>query len=224
MKRRQFVSWLAAPVVAALAALVLAAVPASASTAPLAVGIPQTITTVHGAQTTVLTRGVHRPRRPRRARGGSRPRAMEGRARVVVDRRGVVGRRGVQAARALNGNPCATGWLGMSRSELGNVVYTFKASTYYCWNGVIVTYHSTSFYWSVTSWGYAFGDNWVDGWILFHCYVAQGSRTNCSGNDEQSIGNFGSNSGEGGAGNQIDINQWENFHGQYFNSWSQHGY
>ncbi len=187
MKRRQFVSWLAAPVVAALAALVLAVVPASASTAPLAVGRPQTITIVHGAQTTVITRGV-------------------------------------QAARALNGNPCATGWLGMSRSELGNVVYSFKASTYYCWNEVIVTYHSTSFYWSVTSWGYAFGDNWVDGWILFHCYVAQGSRTNCSGNDEQSIGNFGSNSGEGGAGNQIDINQWENFHGQYFNSWSQHGY
>jgi|ERR1700677_3582768 hypothetical protein len=178
--------WIATPI-AALAALAFSAGPAFASTGLSTASAPQTVTTVHGDQTTSVTSST-------------------------------------RAATPLAGNPCSTGELTVTIYQLGNELYSWEASTYYCWNGVIVTYHSTTDYWHVTSLGYLDGSNYQDSYVLFHCYVAEGGTAGCSGNDEQSYGSFGSNSGEGGAGNTVDINQWENYHGQYFNSWSQAGY
>ncbi len=69
----------------------------------------------------------------------------------------------------------------------------FTMNTYFCWNGRIVTYHSTNIQGqatgpgSATGWAYqgtiASGTGW-------YCYVANGSTVNCSGNEEYAQGNF----------------------------------
>lgn len=147
--------------------------------------------------------------------GGPQPAAAAGRGITISTSSGT------EAAPAqAAGVSCATTWNEYWYYQIGNLVFTWKASTYYCWNGVIVTYHSTSYYWSTTSFGHLVGIGFQDGYVAFHCYVASGSRTNCSGNDEQTVGAFGTNTGTigGGAGIDVDINQWQNYHGQAFSS------
>lgn len=64
-------------------------------------------------------------------------------------------------------------------------VFWIRMTTGYCWNGSIVTYHSTTLYWGVTTTGTLTG--WYTQYnpaYTFNCYVAVGSTLGCSGNRE----------------------------------------
>jgi hypothetical protein len=94
----------------------------------------------------------------------------------------------------------------------------FKMDTYFCWNGKIVTYHSTSQNGQATGPGQAIGWSYsgtVDGSVGWYCYVAGYSSTNCSGNEEYAEGNFSQCVLKYGciANWQPYIAEWENYRG-----------
>ena len=135
---------------------------------------------------------------------------------------------GISAAPARAGDPCRTSWTKVVHYQPAGVrAWTFKATTRWCWNGLTVTYHKTTWSQNVTWTGYHIDDQgWQGGWKTFNCYVAAGSTRKCSGNHEVVVGNFGTNSGTvgGGAGLRVSIQQWENYHGVYLHSYKVVGY
>jgi hypothetical protein len=118
------------------------------------------------------------------------------------------------SATASTGDPCETSWTKYSSSAAGNLLYSFEASTYWCWNGAVVTSHKTSYHYVITSLGTLDGYGWDSGDITFNCYVASGSTRSCSGNHESVNGNFGIEA----SGFTVAIDQSENYKGQYFHS------
>ena len=92
-----------------------------------------------------------------------------------------------------DGTRCKTG----TKTKTGNDPYGFalawyQMTTYFCYNGDIVTYHSTQVNGGITTLG-AIGGwayNGTPSGINFHCYVAHGSTENCSGNQEEAQGQF----------------------------------
>jgi hypothetical protein len=92
----------------------------------------------------------------------------------------------------------------------------YEMDTYFCWNGVIVTYHSTSTKYGTTVVGKAEGWQFDgQGELGFHCYVAVGSTRNCSGNTEYRQGHFSLCVPQVGCrvGWDPTIQEWENYHG-----------
>jgi len=87
---------------------------------------------------------------------------------------------------------CATYTVTVSNYDaLRIILFSFHMVTYFCWNGVIVTYHSTSVGAGVTGTGVATGWEYTGhSGIDFTCYVASGSTRNCSGNSESDYGYF----------------------------------
>jgi hypothetical protein len=115
-----------------------------------------------------------------------------------------------------SGNACANIWVGFTSSLAGNVLWTFRQTTNYCWNGSIVTSHSTGYSWSVTSWGSVSGYRFQG--LAYNkqvCYVASGRTNNCSGNYQSLAATFGSNTGTigGGTGQCVQAQQWELYNG-----------
>jgi len=49
------------------------------------------------------------------------------------------------------GDPCKTSWTQVNDYITGARIFSFKASTYWCWNGSTVTSHRTSYSWLTTS-------------------------------------------------------------------------
>jgi hypothetical protein len=123
---------------------------------------------------------------------------------------------GVDAA----GNACRVGWSKITHKDVfGITLWWLKMTTTWCYNGVTVTSHSTSITHDVTGPGTALGWSWHGQNSGFACYVAKGSSRNCSGNHEWVTA-------------QLDfiplpvtcvqkLNEWENYHGQFF--WSSAG-
>jgi len=100
---------------------------------------------------------------------------------------------------------------------LGIILFSFNMSTYWCYNGSIVTYHSTGVNHGITGTGSATGWEWIgDSGIDFSCYVASGSTKNCSGNEEHSTGYFYNDIT--GQSCSDTLHQWENYKGQFFHS------
>lgn len=69
----------------------------------------------------------------------------------------------------------------------------FTMDTYFCWNGKIVTYHSTRVNGQATGPGQAIGWSYngtIDSSSGWYCYVAGASSTICSGNEEYAQGSF----------------------------------
>jgi hypothetical protein len=116
------------------------------------------------------------------------------------------------------GDPCKLSTNYIDNTDiLGIILFSFNMSTHWCWNGVIVTSHSTGVNHSITGTGAATGWEWIgDTGIDFSCYKASGSTKNCSGNEEHSTGYFynvltGQSCGD-------TLHQWENYKGQFFHS------
>jgi hypothetical protein len=101
----------------------------------------------------------------------------------------------------------------------------FKQTTYWCWNGSIVTTHTTSLNAGTTSSGAATGwtyDGVVDGSKGWHCYLANGGTRPCSGNTEYAEGAFTDcfqpvHQCPIGSWYPF-VQQWENYHGGYFHN------
>lgn len=92
----------------------------------------------------------------------------------------------------------------------------YRMSTYFCWNGTIVTYHYTTTSGGTTAYGAAGGWHFnSEGDLGFHCYVAVGSTKNCSGNTEIRQGHFSDCVLKVGCVQNWDptIQEWENYHG-----------
>jgi hypothetical protein len=94
----------------------------------------------------------------------------------------------------------------------------FTMDTYWCWNGTKVTYHSTTQHGAATGSGNAVGWSYsgtVSGTVGWSCYVAVGSKVNCSGNEEHAQGNFDECALKVGCISkwQPYIQEWENYHG-----------
>ena len=94
-------------------------------------------------------------------------------------------------------------------SDYGVVIAWLQMSTNFCYNRVIVTYHTTRVtHW--TAWSYAPSP------YSFRCYVASGSTRNCSGNQETEDDGFYS----GKIACDIRIQETENYVGQWWINWS----
>ncbi len=94
----------------------------------------------------------------------------------------------------------------------------FTMDTYFCWNGKIITTHSTSEKGQATGPGQTIGWSYngtISGSVGWYCYVANGSSTNCSGNEEYAQGSFSQCEIKYGciASWQPYIAEWENDHG-----------
>jgi hypothetical protein len=124
------------------------------------------------------------------------------------------------------GDPCATGSFEFDLVQWPfnwPTLAWFKMTTYWCWNGVIVTYHNTREAGGVTSSGSAAGWSYTgivqgsDGW---YCYVAKGSHRNCSGNTEFAQGSFPECAFKVGCISSWNpqIQEWENYHGGFFHN------
>ena len=93
-------------------------------------------------------------------------------------------------------------------SSLGLPIAWLQMSTNFCYNGVIVTYHTTKVtHW--TAWSYAPSP------YSFVCYVASGSTRQCSGNRETEDDGFYS----GNIACDIRIQEAENYRGQWSINW-----
>jgi hypothetical protein len=126
----------------------------------------------------------------------------------------------VDEATASAGSLCRTGWAKLSYKDVfGIVLFWYKMTTYWCYNGAIVTTHSTSENAGVTATGSATGWSYL-GVIerSFHCYVASGSTRSCSGNFEDSQGSFQACIAKIGcyASKQPYIYEKENYKGEFF--------
>jgi hypothetical protein len=119
-----------------------------------------------------------------------------------------------------DGTSCRTG----SQMKKANDAYGFELAwytmtTYFCYDNVTVTYHSTHVSGGTTTLGGVGGWSYngtPDG-INFHCYVAAGSTRNCSGNQEEAQGQFQACQ----AGYCYDtwsptITESENYHGTFY--------
>lgn len=116
------------------------------------------------------------------------------------------------------GDPCKTSTNYIDNQDIfGITLSSFNMHTYWCWNGLIVTSHSTGVNHGITTFGSAAGWEWIgDTGVDFSCYIASGSTRNCSGNEEHSTGyfyNFIS-----GQSCSDTLHQWENYKGQFFHS------
>jgi hypothetical protein len=121
------------------------------------------------------------------------------------------------------GDPCATRSFEIDLVEwpLGWPTDAwYKMTTYWCWNGVIVTTHHTYQTHGITTFGSAEGwtyNGQSSGWW---CYVASGSHRNCSGNTEWAQGDFQDCVVKVGCiGNWNPfIQEWENYHGGFYHN------
>jgi hypothetical protein len=118
------------------------------------------------------------------------------------------------------GNFCKTAWVSVSYKDIFRIVlFWYKMTTFWCYNGRTVTTHSTSENAAVTGTGSATG--WSYHGVIersFHCYVASGSTRNCSGNFEDSQGSFQACLVKVGcyASKQPYFHEEENYRGQFF--------
>lgn len=98
----------------------------------------------------------------------------------------------------------------------------FKMRTFWCWNGSIVTTHTTNVNGGTTAPGAALGWDYagvVSGSEGWHCYVASGGTRPCSGNTEYAEGKFTDCVPGHCIGSWFPfIQQWENYHGGYFHN------
>jgi hypothetical protein len=107
----------------------------------------------------------------------------------------------------------------VAKDLFGIELLYFRMSTHWCWNFKIVTYHSTTAVATVT------GPGATVGWritnvssIHFECYVAAGSKLQCSGNREQATADFQNRFT--GQRCHASITQAQNYKGQFFASGS----
>jgi hypothetical protein len=120
---------------------------------------------------------------------------------------------------------CKTNTLkGNVVSEPGGwpILAWFQQTTYWCYNGNIVTSHKTTYRAGVTASGTLAGLSYTgivagtEGW---HCYVAAGSHRNCSGNTEYAEGGFQSCVPHVNCeSSYVYLQSWENYKGQYFHN------
>ncbi len=123
---------------------------------------------------------------------------------------------GVDAA----GNACKVGWSQITYKDVfGITLWWLRMTTTWCYNGVTVTSHSTSITHDVTGPGTALGWSWGGQHSGFACYVDNGSNRNCSGNHEWVTAQFDHNPLPSVCVEKL--NEWENYHGQFF--WSSAG-
>jgi hypothetical protein len=95
-----------------------------------------------------------------------------------------------------------------------DTLFWVKMKTTWCWNGITVTSHSTILYWGVTTLGKIYGySSLYNPAYRFNCYVASGSRRNCSGNHEWMQEDF---VGTPPRDCYLSIDQEENYKGQFF--------
>jgi len=97
----------------------------------------------------------------------------------------------------------------------------FKMRTYWCWNGSIVTTHTTNVTGGTTGSGAASGWDYggvVSGSNGWHCYVANGGSRPCSGNTEYAEGGFTECLAKCIGSWYPFSQQWENYHGGYFHN------
>jgi len=119
------------------------------------------------------------------------------------------------------GTRCETSWVRVTeRNAVHITLYWFQLNTYWCWNGVTVTYHRTYPTWDITTLGGDVGWQYrgIPDGIQFNCYVASGSNRNCSGNHEAATAHFELCVLRIGCvqNTYIHIEEWENYHGQFF--------
>ncbi len=121
---------------------------------------------------------------------------------------------------APDGTYCRTGWEQKNAEDVfGIILVWYKMTTYFCYNYVTVTSHSTNVNGGTTGTGAAAGwsyEGTPDG-INFHCYVAAGSTRQCSGNQEEAQGQF--HACQGGycyANWSPTITESENYHGVFY--------
>lgn len=96
----------------------------------------------------------------------------------------------------------------------------FEQTTYWCYNGQIVTSRSTRYTAGVTATGSLAGFSYkgiVAGSEGWHCYQAAGSTRPCSGNTQYAEGEFEACAIKVGCEfNYIDLQSSENYKGQFF--------
>jgi hypothetical protein len=124
------------------------------------------------------------------------------------------------------GNSCRSDFFSwnLTQAPFGwPVLAWYKMTTYYCWNGVIVTSHSTREDGGVTASGSAAGWTYngnVNGSVGWNCYIAYGSTRQCSGNTEYAQGSFQDCLIKFGCVDNWypQIQEWENYHGQFLHN------
>lgn len=126
----------------------------------------------------------------------------------------------VRSYRNASGDPCQTydgeDTLYSGPSALAFVLFT----TNFCYNGVTVTSHANFYNPGVTSAGSDAGWVYVAGSQNYewHCYVANGSTRNCSGNEEDVREQFDKCSAFRGCSSYWfpNVDQEQNYKGQHF--------
>jgi len=116
---------------------------------------------------------------------------------------------------------CNTEWATWYLGPSSAYAAWFKETTYWCWNGAIVTTHTTTYDEGLTAIGIA--DQWeyqgiVGGSEGWHCYVAAGGSRPCSGNTEYAEGQFEQcllHLGCDGLYWNPEAQLWQNYHGGY---------
>lgn len=93
---------------------------------------------------------------------------------------------------ATTADPCETVWTEkIGRDLIGIELLWFKTKTYWCWNWLKVTSHTTSSYGAVTGTGAAGGWEYIGlREQSFHCYKIAGYASRCGGNYEDAEGYF----------------------------------
>ncbi len=93
---------------------------------------------------------------------------------------------------------------------VGLALFEISMKTNWCWNNSIVTGSHTTLYWKVAIAG------WTPGKpsYAFNCYVAAGSKRNCSGNHEAMVEKYTNTSS--GSTVYLYLDNWENYKGQFF--------
>jgi hypothetical protein len=119
------------------------------------------------------------------------------------------------------GDPCRTGWAQVTyRDVFGITLWWFRMTTSWCYNGSIVTSHTTTVSHDVTGTGTATGWAWGGrSAVSFNCYVASGSSRNCSGNHESDTAQFDYIPIPSVC--VVKLQEWENYRGEFF--WSSAG-
>lgn len=117
--------------------------------------------------------------------------------------------------------PCRDDQGQSTWSILGVIDIYLTMKTHWCWNGVRVTYHSTSLVWGYTT------DGYFDGWIpqnspnsSFYCFDGVGNGDQCSANQEWAAEEFTTNH-LGGKDCYLNEQQFEygDFGNFYHNEW-----
>jgi YD repeat-containing protein len=126
------------------------------------------------------------------------------------------------------GDPCSTrSAMAVVRAIVGhNTLAWLQLTTYYCWNGKIVTYHHSTSNPHITGWGSVEGvyfNKFIGNRIDFHCEIANGSSRMCSRNVESSHAEFKACISAGPIQLYceqaiIGVTEWENMNGGFFYS------